>query len=164
MKKILVVDDDESIRGALCKVLASEGYEVELAEDGRQAIEKMIQGAIDLLLLDLGLPVKDGWTALQWLSEVNPLLPVIIITGRWRQAGVAAAAGADVLMEKPLDVPALLRHVHELLEEPPEIRARRIRDRRRQFHYEHCDSVQFSEHVQKAYSTPFPSGGVKESS
>ena len=100
-EKILVVDDERSIRESLSKVLRAEGYEIVLAENGQQAIEKLAQEPIDLLLLDLGLPGKDGWATLRWLAQVSPLLPVIIITGRWKQGELAAAAKVDVLMGKP---------------------------------------------------------------
>ena len=60
-EKILVVDDERSIRESLSKVLRAEGYEIVLAENGQQAIEKLAQEPIDLLPLDLGLPGKDGW-------------------------------------------------------------------------------------------------------
>lgn len=157
-KRILVVDDEQSIRDSLSKVLHAEGYDVVPAGDGQEAIDRLREGCIDLILLDLGLPVKDGWATLGWLAEVNPVFPVIVITGLWKQAGLAAAAGADLLMEKPLDVPQLLRNIRELLEEPAETRARRIRDRRRNFRRIACDSGRFREHLNQAYSTPFPSG------
>ena len=115
-KKILVVDDDSSILGSLSKLLQTEGYEIELAQDGQQAIEKILQTPIDLLLLDLGLPVKDGWITLSWLDQVNLLFPVVIITGRSNQRELAEKAGADALMEKPLDGPRLLQTIHELID------------------------------------------------
>jgi len=157
-KKILVVDDERSIRDALSKVLRAEGYEVVLAENGQDAIEKHDAQHVDLLLMDIGLPVKDGWTALAWLSAVDRLLPVIIITGRWKQSERAAAARADVLMEKPLDVPLLLQIIHELLQEPAETRARRIHEREPHFRHVACDNKEFCERVKRGYTTPYPSG------
>ena len=59
--KILVVDDEQTIRESLAKILRAEGYEIVLAENGQEAIEKLVQESFNLLLLDLGLPVKDGW-------------------------------------------------------------------------------------------------------
>jgi len=157
-EKILVVDDECSIRDALSKVLRAEGYEIVLAENGQDAIKKLVQEPIDLLLLDLGLPVKDGWGTLRWLAQVNPLLPVIIITGRWKQSERAAAARADVLMEKPLDVPVLLQIIHELLQEPAEARVRRIHALGRGFRHLPCDGKKFCEHLKRGYTTPYPYG------
>jgi len=155
-KKILVVDDERSIRDALSKVLRAEGYEIVLAENGQEAIEKHDTEHVDLLLLDIGLPVKDGWTALAWLSAVDRLLPVIIITGRWKQSERAAAARADVLMEKPLDVPILLQIIHELVHEPAEFRARRIQDRESNFRHVPCDGKEFCERLRRGYTSPYP--------
>lgn len=157
-EKILVVDDEESIRESLAKVLRAEGYEIVLAENGQEAIEKLAAEPVNLLLLDIGLPRKDGWATLEWLSEVNPLVPVIMITGLWKKAGLAAVAGADMLMEKPLDVPRLLQNIREFLDEPAETRARRLRDRKRGFRRVPCDSKEFCEHLNRAYSAPFPAG------
>jgi CheY-like chemotaxis protein len=153
--KILVVDDEQTIRDSLAKMLRAEGYEIVLAENGQEAIEKLVQESFSLLLLDLGLPVKDGWATLKWLNEVNPLFPVIVITGRWKQGALAEAAGVDVLMEKPLDVPRLLQNIRELVEEPAEARARRIRDRKRNFRHVPCDSIEFCEELRKRYTTPY---------
>ena len=124
-----MVDDERSIRESLSKILRGENYEVVLAENGQEAIEKHGAERIDLLILDVNMPVKNGWATLEWLAEVNPLLPVIIITGRSNQRALAETAGADVLMEKPLDVPLLLQTVRELMDEPMESGTRRASNR-----------------------------------
>lgn len=160
--RILLVDDERSIRDSLSKVLRAEGCEIVLAENGQEAIERLANEPIDLLLLDIGLPVKDGWATLDWLAEVNPLLPVILITGRWKQSELAAAAGVDVLMEKPLDVPLLFQIIRELLEEPPAARARRIHDRGPGFRHVPCDGKEFCERLQRGYTTPYPCGDQHE--
>ncbi|HEV2452949.1 MAG TPA: response regulator [Verrucomicrobiae bacterium] len=159
--KILVVDDEESVRTALGKVLRAEGYEVALAENGQAGIEKIIQEQIDLVLLDLGLPVKDGWTLLKWLQTFNRLLPTIVITGRWNQTEMAEAAGADMLMEKPLDTTKLLQHIRQLLEESVECRARRANDRKRDFQNVSCDPHQFRAGLESRVTTPFKWFGLK---
>jgi len=128
-KKILLVDDELAIRESLCKILRAENFEVVLAENGQVAIQKHSAERIDLLILDLNMPVKNGWATLEWLAEINPLLPVIIITGRSDQRALAESAGADALMEKPLDVPLLLQTIRTLLDEPMESRAQRARNR-----------------------------------
>src|ERR1017187_10535253 len=139
-RRILVVDDESSIREALSKVLQAEDYEVVTAENGQEAIEKIKSEKIDLLLLDLGLPVKDGWGTVIWLAQVNPLLPVIIITGRWNQRELAEKMGADALMDKPLDVPRLLQTIRQLMNEPMERRAQRASRRASSFRYVPCEN------------------------
>ena len=158
-KKILLVDDECSILEALSKVLGAEDYEVVLAEDGKDAVEKIATAPIDLVLLDLGLPVKDGWATLEWLAEINPLLPVIVITGRSEQQALAEKAGADALMEKPLDVPLLLQTIRELLDEPLESRVRRASDPARGFRYAPCDSLVLREMLLKRLTTSYPCRG-----
>jgi two-component system response regulator ResD len=161
-KKILVVDDESSIREALNKVLHAENYEVVSAQNGQDAIEKFGQEKIDLLLLDLGLPVKDGWEMLEWLAGVNPLLPVIIITGRHAQRELAEKAGADALMDKPLNVPSLLQTIRELINEPMERRAQRASQRASGFRYVSCDNELFREMLHKQFTTPYPCPELKD--
>ena len=120
IKRILLVDDERSIRASLSKILGAENYEVVLAENGHEAIEKHGAQRIDLLILDLNMPVKNGWDTLDWLVKIDPVLPVVIITGRSNQRALAETVGADALMEKPLDVPLLLQTIRELMDEPME--------------------------------------------
>lgn len=160
-RKVLVVDDESSIREALSKVLHTEDYEVVSAANGQEAIEKFGQEKIDLLLLDLGLPVKDGWGMLEWLAHVNPLLPIIIITGRYEQRELAEAAGVDALMEKPLDVPRLLQTIRELMDEPMELRAQRARNRTSGFRYVPCDNGLFIQRLGERFLAPFPCPELK---
>src|SRR6185436_3556368 len=100
-KRILLVDDERSIRESLSKILGAENYEIVLAENGQEAVQKHGAERIDLLILDLNMAVMNGWDTLEWLAGVNPLLPVVIITGRSNQRALADTAGADVLVEKP---------------------------------------------------------------
>ncbi len=122
-KRILLVDDERSIRESLSKILGAENYEVVLAENGQEAVQKHAAERIDLLILDLNMPVKNGWDTLEWLVGINPLLPVVIITSRSDQRPLAETAGAAALMEKPLDVPLLLKTIRELLTNPMKVPA-----------------------------------------
>ena len=81
---------------------------------------------IDLLILDLGLPIRSGWDAFERITNEAPRLPIIIITGQANQCDMAVAAGVGALMEKPLDAPLLLQTIRELLAEPKEVRLRRL--------------------------------------
>ena len=125
-RKVLVVDDDAAICESLRKVLRAEGYEVALAGDGHKAMEKFNQERIDLVLLDLNLPVNSGWDTFGTLTAIDPLLPIIVITGRHNQSRLAAAAGISALMEKPLNVPLLLQTIAGLLAEEPMTRLKRL--------------------------------------
>lgn len=153
---ILVVDDERSIREALSKVLRAEDYEVRVAETGKEAVERYGTGRIDLLLLDLNLPGGNGWATLDWLAKLNPLLPVIIITGRANQRELAEKCGADALMEKPLDVPLLLQTIRELLDEPIENRSQRASRRSSAFRYGSCDERLFRQMLRERFTVPCP--------
>jgi len=122
----LVVDDDASVRESLKKVLAEAGYEVALATDGQEAMDRFDPEQVDLLLLDLNLPIRGGWDVFERITTQYPLVPIIIITGLPNQYFTALAAGAGALMEKPIEVPTLLKTVEELLAEPKESRLRRL--------------------------------------
>ena len=155
-KRILLVDDDRAIRESLSKILRAEHYEVVLGENGQEAIEKQGVERIDLVILDLNMPVKNGWATLESLAGTNPLLPVVIITARSNQRALAETAGADALMEKPLDVPLLLQTISELLTESMESRAQRARDRVSRFRFAPCDRDLFRESMLKRLDTPYP--------
>ncbi len=124
--KILLADDDEEVLAALNDALSSEGYEVIVAANGREAIDHFHEGHIDIALLDLKMPIKGGWETFERLTTIHPLLPVILITARPDQHPLAVAAGVGALMEKPLDLPLLLRAIDDLLSEPVEARLSRL--------------------------------------
>mgnify|MGYP001765164223 CR=1 FL=1 len=80
MKKILVVDDEENIRELYRDELVEEGYEVELAEDGLQALEKFDSFRPDLVTLDVKMPGLDGLEVLRRIREKSVLVPVLLLT------------------------------------------------------------------------------------
>ena len=118
MKTILLADDDPAIRQMLGQVLALEQYNVVFAATGRETAAKFISCVPDLVLLDLNMPDRDGWDAFHLMNSTHPLIPVVVITARPHQQERATALGAASLMEKPLDIPLLLRTVQGLLAGP----------------------------------------------
>ena len=137
--KILLADDDEEVLAALSGALESEGFEVIVAKDGREAIEHFREEHIDIALLDLNMPVKCGWETFERMTTLHPLLPVIVITARPDQYPLAFAAGVGALMEKPLHLPLLLQAIEELLLEPVEDRLSRITGKRPITRFLHAD-------------------------
>jgi CheY-like chemotaxis protein len=125
-QRVLIIDDDASVRESLRKVLKGAGYEITTAADGEEALTQFVPGQIDLVLLDLNLPFRGGWDVFERLTTQHPTTPLIIITGMPDQYQTALAAGVGALMEKPIDAPALLKTMDELLAEPPEARLRRM--------------------------------------
>jgi len=135
-KLILLVDDDAGVRGSLRAVLVSEGYEVVSAKDGQEALDMVSASEVDLVLLDLNMPVKNGWDTFERLTTQHPLTPVIIITARPNQLFTALCAGVGALLEKPLDMTRLLETVNDLLAESAESRLARITGRNVKFNYQ----------------------------
>ena len=118
-KKILIVEDNEMNRDMLSRRLARKGYEVILAEDGAAGLDMMENEQPDLVLMDMGLPVMDGWTATA-KAKANPNLatiPVIALTAHALEEDRIRAmeAGADDFDTKPVDFKRLLEKIEALL-------------------------------------------------
>jgi len=133
-KRILLVDDDPTVRDSLNDVLVAEGYLVILAENGQQALDIAARLPVDLAVLDLNMPVKNGWDTFERLTADYPLIPIIIATARPNQLFTALNAGAGALLEKPMDIPTLLRTIEGLLAESAEERLARLAGKKTEFH------------------------------
>ena len=125
---VLIADDDSLVRGSLAAVLEFEGFEVDEAENGLEAMSHAAQSFPDLILLDLNMPKMDGWSAFAKLDRVKPLVPVIVITARPNQYHEAVRLGVDAFMEKPLNIPILVRAIKHLISEDENRHVRRITD------------------------------------
>jgi Response regulator containing CheY-like receiver, AAA-type ATPase, and DNA-binding domains len=139
-KRILLVDDDPTVRDSLNDVLVAEGYLVILAENGQQALDIAARLPVDLAVLDLNMPVKNGWDTFERLTADHPLIPIIIATARPNQLFTALNAGAGALLEKPMDIPTLLRTIEGLLAESAEERLARLAGKKTEFHYKSSDA------------------------
>jgi len=115
---ILVVDDEKNIRRTLRMVLESEGYDVEEAGSAEDGIDAVQRGAIDLVILDVRLPKMSGLDALERLRDLQPELPVLMISGHASVAEAVRAVqnGARDFFEKPLDRDRVLLRVANALE------------------------------------------------
>jgi len=118
-KKILIVEDNEMNRDMLSRRLARKGYEVILAEDGAAGLDMMENEQPDLVLMDMGLPVMDGWTATA-KAKAKPNLatiPVIALTAHALEEDRIRAmeAGADDFDTKPVNLAGLLIKMEALL-------------------------------------------------
>jgi DNA-binding NtrC family response regulator len=110
MSKILVIDDERSIRNTLKEVLEYEHHQVDLAEDGPSGIELFSANAYDVVLCDIKMSKMDGIEVLQKICETSPDIPVIMISGHGNidTAVEAIKKGAYDFLEKPLDLNRLL--------------------------------------------------------
>lgn len=119
--RILVVDDEASIRDLLSKTLALADYDVDLAPDGRSAVERLRMLTYDLLITDLKMPGMDGLGVIREARRLNADLPVIIITGFSTEASAIEAANLGVAgyLTKPFRVPRVLAVAAKALGEQP---------------------------------------------
>jgi DNA-binding response OmpR family regulator len=108
--RVLVVDDEASIRDLLSKTLALAEYDVDLAFDGRTALDRLRTAPYDLLITDLKMPGVDGLTVIREARRLKTDLPVIIITGFSTEASAIEAVnlGVSGYLTKPFRVPRVL--------------------------------------------------------
>ncbi len=123
MPKILLVEDNELNRDMLSRRLARKGYEVVLAGDGAEGVAAATAGRPDLVLMDMSLPVLDGWEATRRLKaapETRPI-PVIALTAHAMSSDreKALEAGCDDYDTKPVELPRLLEKIERLLRAAP---------------------------------------------
>ena len=110
--KVLVVDDDPDLRGALAAIVEGAGYDVVEAEHGRQALEHLRSGmTFCLIVLDLFMPEMNGWAfrAEQTKDPHLAPIPVVVISADTRSAERATALGVVTALTKPVDVDRLLQ-------------------------------------------------------
>ena len=124
--KLLVVDDDRSVLESLTKLLEAEHYEVYPARDAIEAMEDFNSKPIDLVVLDINLGADNGWKVFEKMTSTKPFVPTIVITAEWGQREQAVTLGVEGLIEKPIDVPAFLKMIRELLAETTEAKLKRI--------------------------------------
>jgi two-component system response regulator MprA len=115
---LLLVDDEATIRDTLANVLATQGYAVETATDGQDALEKLQRGlSPNLIVLDLTMPRLDGFAfrERQLADPTLPNIPVVVLSASRRPRVGAAGLRFDAFLSKPMHLPELLATVERLL-------------------------------------------------
>ncbi len=116
---ILVIEDDETIRQALKRIFESDGLRVVVAADGTQLSDVLDGHAIDLIILDIGLPWINGYELAEMMKSHDGLknIPLIFVSGRTGEADIKRGfeVGADDFIKKPFDIEKLKKTVHTLL-------------------------------------------------
>jgi CheY-like chemotaxis protein len=123
MTKLLLVEDNEQNWDMLSRRLERRGYEVLIATDGQQGVQRAQQDHPDLILMDISLPVMDGWEATRQIraSAESAQTPIIALTAH-AMAGdreKALAAGCDDYHTKPVELDRLVQQIETLLNKPP---------------------------------------------
>jgi DNA-binding response OmpR family regulator len=110
---ILIVEDDASVRQLITSTISAEGWETSSAGDGEAALHELEAHPVDVILLDLQMPVMDGWTFFRELRALPSSVPVIIMSAQGSKQA-QRELGADDALDKPFDPDALIEHVRAL--------------------------------------------------
>lgn len=123
MTTILLVEDNEMNRDMLSRRLSHRGFNVLLAENGKAGVELAVLEKPDLILMDMSLPVMDGWEATRRIKAdpATARIPIVALTAHAmaNDRDMALAAGCDEYDSKPVDLPRLLRKIERLLAAAP---------------------------------------------
>ncbi len=153
MPKILVVDDDRAVQTMLVDLLEERGYEVDTSRNGRQALERLREGDIELLLLDVLIPHVNGFALLEQLRSDPELadLPVIMMSGIYRsrnhRSEMAQRFGVIEYLDKPLQPTQLLSLVEEAIG-PGQKKERRPTDR------DEVSVIEETPHIERSSAAP----------
>ena len=130
--RIVVVEDEAAIRRGVVDALRASGYEAIEAADGQEGLVEALRLGVDLVLLDLRLPKRDGIEVLEELRKIRPRLPVILLTARGTEEDRVRGLkkGADDYVIKPFSARELLARIEAVLrrsvDRPPELKAARL--------------------------------------
>jgi CheY-like chemotaxis protein len=116
--RILVIDDEDSVRKILYQMLKAKGYQVVVASNGEEGIERFKEESFDLVFTDLGMPKMSGWEVGRALKEIDPKVPVALITG-WGvelNKDKMKDSGIDLVVSKPFNFDQVVQLVFEAME------------------------------------------------
>ncbi len=121
MKRILIIDDDNQLRGMLRTMIEKEGYEAEDAPDGEVGMKLQEENPFDLIITDIIMPNKEGIAVITDIKSTYPDVKIIAISGGGRivpndYLGIAEKLGADVTLSKPFERVRLLNAINKLIE------------------------------------------------
>jgi DNA-binding NtrC family response regulator len=120
MPRILIIDDEESMRSSLRRALERAGYETVDASDGRAGLKKLLEGHVDLVITDIIMPGMEGIEFMLELRRTHSGVPVIAMTGGgvidpFQYLQMAKGIGATRVLSKPFELPRLLKEVEAAL-------------------------------------------------
>jgi len=117
MAKILIIDDQECMRSIMTNMLESEGFEIQAAEDGEQALDLLSKADYDLIVSDVNLPRMDGFQFMRKARESHPSLPAIFATGVLEETAKlgAESLGNSEVIFKPYNKEAILEAIKRRL-------------------------------------------------
>jgi signal transduction histidine kinase/ActR/RegA family two-component response regulator len=116
--RILVIDDEDSVREILSEILKVKGHKVVVASDGEEGVERFKKETFDLVFTDLGMPKISGWEVGKIIKEMNPEVPIIMITGWGMELSKEkmSESGIDLIVSKPFQFDQVVELVSEAME------------------------------------------------
>jgi len=116
--RILVIDDEDSVRSVLSQMLRAKGYQVAVASNGEEGIERFKNEKFDLVLTDLGMPRISGWDVGKALKRLDPKVPIAMITGWGMELNREKMneSGIDLIVSKPFNFDQVIQLVSEAME------------------------------------------------
>ena len=158
MAKILVIDDERSIRSTLKDILEFEGYTVELAENGKVGLEKASQSGYDLIFSDIKMPEMDGIEVLDALQKAEVESPIVMISGHGNieTAVECIRGGAFDFIEKPIDLNRLLVTVKNALERKTLVKETKVLRKKVQSKYQMIGESEVVKHVRELIARVAP--------
>lgn len=122
MKQILLAEDEEMLGGIIKDTLEIKGYKVRLAKNGKQALEIFMEHQPDLMVLDITMPIVNGYDVAIAIRKINTKMPIIFLSAKNQTTDVLAGfdAGANDYIRKPFSIDELLARIHVLLKQLPD--------------------------------------------
>jgi CheY-like chemotaxis protein len=116
--RILVIDDEESVRDILSRMLRTKGHQVVVASGGEEGIERFRSEKFDMVFTDLGMPKISGWEVGKAIKEINPKVPIAMITGWGMEMNreKMSESGIDLVVSKPFDFDQVIELISEAIE------------------------------------------------
>jgi CheY-like chemotaxis protein len=114
--RILIVDDENSIRTTLVRWFGLRGFDVDQAADGVDAIEKCRETEYDIITMDIEMPRMTGQEAIAEIRKFRPQTPIVVLTGFSRDSQPLLALGVAKILNKPLRMSELEMHVRQILD------------------------------------------------
>ncbi|MCD6264917.1 MAG: response regulator [Deltaproteobacteria bacterium] len=118
---ILIVEEEKALREVLLKMLLSLGYQVTVADSGKEGLEQFQKGSYDLVLTDLTMPSMDGWTLASHMKDKSPNTPICLMTG-WAEEEIrpqVAGSAVDFVIFKPFGLHELQEMLKKILNSKP---------------------------------------------
>ena len=129
--RVLVVEDDPNLGKILMDYLSAKDYMVNLAVDGEQGLEKFVNGNYDILILDIMMPKKDGFSLAQDIRKVDKLITIILLTAKSQKENIIKAfkLGADDYLTKPFSIDELLARMIAVMKRIPKKKEKKLEEK-----------------------------------